>query len=97
MLISRVQDWEVSQGHFSKIEAVGEPAVVHFYTLFTLQPPGPQHRPHYVFRPGEDQQQHPPIQEGQGILLYWKIQPKVRGDECEEIELEKNCKSQLIF
>ena len=44
--------------------------VVHFYTLFTLQPPGPQHRPHDIFRPGEDQQQQPPIQEGQGILLY---------------------------
>ena len=62
-----------------------------------LQPPGPQHGRHHVFRPGEDQQRQPPVQEGQGVLLHRKIQFKIRGDECQEIEPEKNCKLQLSF
>ena len=36
----------------------------------TLQPPRPQHRPHDVLRPGENKQQQPTVQEGQGITLH---------------------------
>ena len=62
-----------------------------------VQPPWPQHGQHHVFCPGEDQQRQPPVQEGQGVLLHRKIQFKIRGDECQEIEPERNCKSQLFF
>ena len=78
----------------SRIQMGGTPRVREEQEVGPGQPPGSQYRPHDVLRPGEDQQQQPAVQEGQGITFNRKSQPKLRRDECQDIE--QDCTSQLL-
>ena len=82
--------WLLDQSIDSKLSSAGTQLFSSFISegvvwdlSSPLQPPGPQHRPRDVLRPGEDHQQQPAVQEGRGISFNRKIQLKIRGDECE--------------